>query len=208
MKKLEKATLISVVSIIVCACGALFQLAYIHQSDLAAYQEFLHQAKPVAKASPSTSSQKREGVRKDIWFTQEDRSRLHYRIQSEASTLTLLPVDDKLDIVENLESIQCWMQDKLYTADGLPMQQMRFFKANAGTYQYTTQQLVAQAVTLSVFRQAGHVIPLQLSPRSAFMQGVAKDVSFSVAGSHPQFRAEQFRATLMPRENPKNEETR
>ena len=36
----------------------------------------------------STTQQQRKGVVKEIWFTQEDNSRLHYRIFSESSLLT------------------------------------------------------------------------------------------------------------------------
>jgi hypothetical protein len=206
MKWFQQATLFSALGLGFVSLLVFTQLFYVRQSDKTSYQEFAAKAKtPEAKPSATTSSQRREGVRKDIWFTQEDRSRLHYRIQSQASTLTLLPTDERLDIIENLEHIQCWMQDKLYVANGgAPMQQMRFFEADAGTYQYTTQKLAAQAVSLSLFRLPGHTIPLTVDPNTSFLHGIAKDVSFSFAGSTTQFQAEQFRATL----NPKTEDRR
>lgn len=205
MKWFQQATLVSALGLGFVSLLLFTQMLYVRQSDKIAYQEVLTRTRsPEAKPSPTSSNQRREGVRKDIWFTQEDRSRLHYRIQSQASTLTLLPTDERLDIIENLEHIQCWMQDKLYVAGGAPMQQMRFFEADAGTYQYTTQKLFAQAVSLSLFRLPGHTIPITIDPSSSFLRGVAKDVSFSVAGSTTQFQAEQFRATL----NPKAEDRR
>ena len=148
--------------------------------------------------TPFAADQKRLGVRKDIWFTQEDQSRLHFRIDSNSSTLTLLPQDDKVDMIENLEGVRCWMQDKLYMTATGPMQQMRYFEAKTGTYQLTSQQFLAHAVHLSLFRLPGSVLPTLLNPKTAFLRGIADDVSFSVAGKSPQFQADRFRATLKP----------
>ena len=193
----KRATLFTLLGLGVVSLFWLFQVAVVRQSDINRYKKFAAKTKELATSrSLSQANQKREGVRKDIWFSQEDRSRLHYRIDSEASTLTLLPIDDKLDIIENLEHLKCWMQDKLYETGGAPMQQMRFFEADAGTYQYTTQQFLAQTVALSLFRVPGHNLPLRFDPAAAFLCGIAQDVSFSVSGKTTQFQAERFKATL------------
>jgi hypothetical protein len=102
-------------------------------------------------------------------------------------------------VIENLEKIQCWMQDKLFvTPDASKMQQTRFFIADHGTYQYSTQKFLAQTVELSLFRLPGHTLPQTFDPKAAFLKGIAKDVSFSVSGKVPHFQAEQFKAVLKP----------
>lgn len=195
----KRTTLFTLLGLGIFALVVCVQVAIVRKSDINLYKKFAAKTKEVATSrSASAANQKREGVRKDIWFTQEDRSRLHYRIESKASTLTLLPIDDKLDIIENLEHIKCWMQDKLYVAGESPMQQMRFFEADLGTYQYTTQQFLAQTVALSLFRVPGHALSLHFDPKAAFLRGIAQDVSFSVSGKTTQFQAERFRATLKP----------
>lgn len=174
-----------------------FGVAVPQKKDLENYKAFLQKSVKVSSSkSAKATDQRRESVRKDIWFAEEDYSRLHYRIDSRASTLTLIPNDDKLDIIESLEGIQCWMQDKFYSTGANPMQQVRYFEADRGTYQYTTQQFLAKSVALSLFRVPGQNLPTKLDPKTAFLQGIAQDVSFSVAGKMTAFQADRFKATL------------
>jgi hypothetical protein len=177
------------------------QLCWVRKSDYATFRSFLDQQVQTSsqgKSAYSSASQKRQGVRKDIWYAQTDQTRLHYRIESESSTLTLVPNHQKVDLIENLQKIQCWMQDKLYTdpAHQGQMQQMRFFEANEGSYQYATQQFLAQTVALSLYRLPGHELPRTIDQKNSFLSGIARDVSFSISGKTPQFQAQHFKASL------------
>jgi hypothetical protein len=175
------------------------QVTILRSKDITTYNNFSKKSKEFATTQNlATTHQKRQGVRKDIWLTQVDKTRNHTRIDSLTSTLTLLPKENKLDIMENLHDLKCWMQDKLYIAEKTPMQQMRFFEAGEGSYQYTTGEFLAEAVTLSLFRIPGHQLPPHIDTKAAFLHGIAKDVSFSVAGKSTQFQAESFKATLNP----------
>lgn len=154
------------------------------------------------KQSLSSTQQHRKGVRKDIWFAGEDTLRLHYRIESESSTLTLVPIGSKFDVIEDLQGIKGWMHDKLYF-DGprkIPMQQVRTFDAEQGTYKYTAQNFLANSVAISLFRMPSHVLPTQTIQDTPFLRGIAQDVSFSVSGKSPQFQAQHFKAILKPQE--------
>ncbi len=145
----------------------------------------------------STTHQQRKGVVKEIWFTQEDNSRLHYRIFSETSLLTIQPMGKNFELLEKLEHLKCWMQDKLYepVAGSGPTQQIRFFAAQEGLYRYTTQEFLAQTVALSLFRLGGHELPHDMTAKP-FLKGRAEDVSFAVSGKNPQFKAKHFQAEL------------
>jgi hypothetical protein len=168
------------------------------QSDLVNYSAAVDQIQQLTiKPTLSSANQYREGVRKDIWAVQNKDSRLHYRIDSRLSTLSLVPVNDHIDAIETLEDIRCWMQEKLYLTGSHPMQQLRFFSAQSGTYEYKTQKFLAKSVELSLFRLPTHQIPNKLNMRQAFLKGIAQDVSFSVSGDSPQFHAEHFKATLI-----------
>ncbi|HEY2809770.1 MAG TPA: hypothetical protein VGJ00_00030 [Rhabdochlamydiaceae bacterium] len=149
----------------------------------------------------NTTHQQRKNVKKEIYFLQEDNSRLHYRIFSQSSLLTMQPSNagKKIALNEKLEKIQCWMQDKLYySSPGVdPMQQVRFFEAEEGVYCYTSQQFLAQTVVLSLFRLPEHDLP-QTAKTSPFLRGIAKDVSFAVSGKTPSFKAQHFKAELAP----------
>lgn len=176
-----------------------FFLVRVRPSDVAAIQKKLAEEK-LATSNPmlATTHQQRKGVVKEIWFTQEDNSRLHYRIFSESSLLTLKPDGRHFEIVEKLEKIKCWMQDKLYdsNAGAGPMQQIRFLAAEDGLYRYTSQEFLAQSVALSLYRLGGHELPKEMSSSKPFLKGRAQDVSFAVSGNSPQFKAQHFKAEL------------
>lgn len=194
----KRAMLFSLVGLCLISLLWIGRLTFVRKSDIALAKSLLKTKNVAETKAPISADQKRHGVRKEIWFTQDDTSRLHFRIDSKASTLTLLPQDDKVDMIENLEGIRCWMQDKLYTAEAGPMQQLRYFEAETGTYHLASQQFLAQSVYLSLFRIPGMILPVTLDAQKAFLRGIASDVSFSVAGKSPQFHAERFRATLKP----------
>jgi hypothetical protein len=176
-----------------------FSLAQIHSVDVASFKKKINQQKLASSNSFfSTTQQQRKGVVKEIWFTQEDRSRLHYRIFSESSLLTIKPEGKGFDLIEKLEKIRCWMQDKLYdSAIGAnPTQQIRFLAAEEGLYRYASQEFLAQSVALSLYRIGGHDIPKEALLQKPFLKGIAEDVSFAISGNSPQFQARHFKAEL------------
>ena len=177
--------------------GWLFFNLHITEKDKKLFKELQEKGRAIAQASElSTTQQNRIGVRKDLWVTQVDGKRLHDRIESESSTLTLIPVNDHLDIVENLNQIRCSMQDRVFDQNGKLFQQIRHFDATSGIYRYSTNSFNAKTVSLALFRLPGADLPLSLSRSAPYLKGVAQDVSFAVAGKASQFQAKQFKATF------------
>ena len=76
------------------------------------------------------------------------------------------------------------------------MQQVRFFVADEGIYRFSMQQFTAKSVELSLFRVPANSSFTNLDPKAAFMQGVARGVSFAIAGNTPKFQADHFKAKL------------
>jgi hypothetical protein len=174
-------------------------LFYVRSDDIALIKQKISEQELVTSKSVfATTQQQRKGVVKEIWFSQEDNSRLHYRISSESSLLTIKPEGRGFDLIEKLEKIKCWMQDKLYepNAGVGPMQQMRFLAAQEGLYRYSSQEFLAQTVALSLFRLGGHELPKEVLTSKPFLKGIAEDVSFAVSGKNPQFKAKHFKAEL------------
>ena len=175
----------------------LFLTLHVSQNDKHRFRELQKRGREIAAASSEKSTkQNRAGVRKDLWITQEDGKRLHDRIDSASSTLTLTPVDDHMDIIEHLNQIHCSMQDKITELEGKPYQQVRSFDADTGIYQYSTNRFTAQTVSLALFRLPGTDLPVSLSKTTPYLKGVAKDVSFAVAGKASQFQAKHFKASF------------
>jgi hypothetical protein len=176
-----------------------YSLFRIRSEDIALIKQKIdEQELAISKSVFSTTQQQRKGVVKEIWFSQEDNSRLHYRIFSESSLLTIKPEGKSFDLIEKLEKIKCWMQDKLYEpTPGIgPMQQIRFLAAEEGLYRYSSQEFLAQTVSLSLFRLGGHELPKEVLASKPFLKGIAEDVSFAVSGKNPQFKAKHFKAEL------------
>jgi hypothetical protein len=192
----------TILCLLLLAIGTLFwgySLFRVRPIDIARIKQKIdEQELATSKNVFATTEQRRKGVVKEIWFTQEDNSRLHYRIFSEASLLTIKPEGKSFDLIEKLEKIKCWMQDKLYepaAAGTGPMQQIRFLAAEEGLYRYTSQEFLAQTVALSLYRLNGHELPKELASKP-FLKGIAEDVSFAVSGKSPQFKAKHFKAEL------------
>lgn len=178
--------------------GWLFLTLHVTQNDYKRFKMLQQKGQAIAAASHGQSTkQNRAGVRKDLWITQADGKRLHDRIESASSTLTLTPIDDHLDIIEHLSQIHCSMQDKIVEQNGAIFQQVRYFDANTGVYQYSTNRFTAQAVTLALFRLPGSDLPASLAKSSPYLKGVAQDVSFAVAGKASQFQAKHFKASFV-----------
>ena len=183
-----------------------YSLVHIRADDVNRIKKKVSEQKLATSTSVfTTSQQQRKGVVKEIWFSQEDNSRLHYRIFSESSLLTIKPEANGFDLIEKLEKIKCWMQDKLYepTAGAGPMQQIRFLAAEDGLYRYASQEFIAQAVALSLYRLNGHELPQETISSKPFLKGIAEDVSFAVSGKSPQFKAKHFKAELNTLEDKK-----
>jgi len=179
----------------------IYQIAILRNKDIEFYREMTQKKEIASSNDPAPTNQERKQVRKDIWFSQDDSSRLHYQIASEQSQLTLSPMKNKFEIIEALQDIKCWMQDKLFTEEEQPMQQTRYIEADTGLYRYTTQEFTANGVTLSLFQLPGHLLPDQPKEDSdAFLRGVAHDISFTLGGKTPQFQAQQFQVEVMKEE--------
>jgi hypothetical protein len=176
----------------------LFLALHVTANDHKRFKELQMKGQAIAAASHNQpAKQNRAGVRKDLWITQVDGKRLHDRIESTSSTLTLTPIDDHLDIIEHLNQIQCSMQDKLVEENGKVFQHIRYFDANSGVYQYSTYRFTAEAVALALFRLPGSDLPTSFSKSSPYLKGVAQDVSFAVAGKASQFQAKNFKASFV-----------
>ena len=170
-----------------------FSIVRIRSSDVLAIKDKLKEQELATSTSVfSTTEQRRKGVVKEIWFTQEDNTRLNYRIASESSLLTIKPEGKSFDLIEKLEKIKCWMQDKVF-ADA---QQVRFLAAEEGIYRYTSQEFLAQSVALSLYRLNGQDLPKDEVLTQPFLKGIAEGVSFAVSGKNPQFKAKHFKAEL------------
>ena len=139
-------------------------------------------------------SQKRLKVTKDIWFSQDDNSRLHHRIKSKSSLLVLKPHG------EELNQIHCLMQERIYYNNELPMQQVRLLKASSGEYHFSEKQLLSQGVSISIYKLNTHSLPQEILSTLPIFSGNAENISLTTSGKTPEFQAKGFMAHIYPKD--------
>lgn len=100
--------------------------------DIIAYEKLSQESTELRRRKAlqeQPAHQKRHGVQKDIWSQNETR---HFTIQSEHSELTLSQKKDKMEIIEELENIQCHIKDGFTLT------------ADEGIYTFPSHQFIAQ----------------------------------------------------------------
>jgi hypothetical protein len=137
--------------------------------------------------------QLRQGVQKDIW-TFHDKKRLQLRLKSETSHLHLTQKKGKMEAVENLQNIECLIQEAIH-----PTQQIRRFVAKEGIYHFPSHQFLTDVVDLSFYQIPGTELPLSLEQETPFLTGTAKEAAFSAIHHTPTFNAQMLKLRLDPK---------
>jgi len=149
----------------------------------------------------ATTKQNRTQVRKDIWIAQPDHHRLHNRIESANSLLILQPKGSSMEVVEELQQVQCWSQEKIFVSNGSMHHQMRQLRTEKGIYKYQTQTFESNQTHVSFHKIPGlSLMTTSKEQPPAFLAGTAEAVSFSVQKGVPLFQARQFKASLGERQ--------
>jgi hypothetical protein len=148
-----------------------------------------------SEVSSAPSEQIRLLVCKDIWIADPLGQRLHHRIESDRSLITLHPNGESVEVLEKLFGVRCWIQEKNSSAKDL-QQQVRFVLAEEGLYNYGTQIFQAQDILLSMYKIPGNAFPENLESYSPFLRGNADAITFSLQNGAPKFVASHFKASL------------
>ena len=179
------------------AAGAFLFLVRIHSSDIPLYRKLVSESAELLSRKAlerHPTHQAREGVQKDIWAV-DGAERLHFRLNSDYSELTLRQKKDKVEAVEELQGINCWIQEKIDR--GAQTQQIRTIAAAEGSYYYPSHRFLANTVQLAFYRVPGTELPRALLQKP-FLKGVAREASFAATGKIPTFTAYHITAQLDP----------
>ncbi len=140
--------------------------------------------------------QLRQGVQKDIWFSENGEKR-HFSIFSQRSELTLHLLSKEPEVMERLFHIECLLQDKLFLdANGNPWQELRYFTAEEGVYLFPSYRFLCPKMEVSFYQAPSHLLPATLTNNKSFLTGVASDVSFDLSEKTPSFFAHHLTAKV------------
>ncbi|MCC5832402.1 MAG: hypothetical protein JJU12_05095 [Chlamydiales bacterium] len=169
-----------------------FSISRITDKDREKYRELIERSSPTQKPLLSFSQQTREGVLKEIWYQEKDP--LYIRIESADSELFFFHREGRIEVVEELESVVCLMQEELFYEEDKPMQHIRYMEAKRASYNYNTQLFVSEEAKLWKYRLQGHDPVLSVEGETPLMSGTADRVEFTFRGKQLDFQAHRLKA--------------
>lgn len=193
---LYKTVFLSLFALITFSTSLFFFQVRVKPSDFLKYQALIEETKELnsKKALEKESAKQfREKVQKDIYVL-KDGKRLHFVIQCDRSHLTIQQKKEKIEAVENLEMISCKVQEEINFKT--LSQQVRFLKADQGTYFFPSHQFIADSVDLLFYQLPGTDLPLTILHEKPYISAVAKKVTFEAMSKDPTFTAYHLQAKL------------
>lgn len=130
------ATCLSFVSLSLIAAFAFFLNVRIRPSDEPAYHRFVQERAELRSHSAleeRDAHQSRGGVQKDIWVVNGEQ-RLHFRLMSEHSEITLHQKKGKMEVIEDFQQLHGWIQEG--------EQSIGKITAQEGTYYYPSHRFL------------------------------------------------------------------
>jgi hypothetical protein len=164
---------------------------FIQPQDFTEYQTIIAKPSTSDHSIKKEAHQVRKGVQKDIFFSDKE-NRLHFRIKSSLSSLSITRKKDKQQLVEHLHDIECFIQDKIDVKT--QEQQVRYFTAQEGEYLFPSHKFSADNIHLSFFQLPGQFLPDKMLTHDAYLSGFAKKLFFSLEQKTPKFTVDHFKA--------------
>jgi hypothetical protein len=137
----------------------------------------------------------RSCVQKDV-YTIDGAERRHFRLRSEGSELILTQKKEKIDAVEKLQKLECWIQDAIDPKN--KTQEVRYFTSDSGIYYFPSHRFLTDSIDLAFFHLYGDDFPASFSESEPYLTGVATDVQFTATDKIPKFTAYHLRARFDP----------
>lgn len=151
------------------ASWALYEnLTILTDEDKIAYEKlFENSEKQTQKIEPNKSesstptqisSQRRTGLRKELYFEKGDK-RFCYQICSEIADLSFERQKSAFKVIENLTNMRGYLQQELLFQLGNPVQQVLVMDADKASYDYQEELLIAEGVFIKHVLLPTHALP-------------------------------------------------
>lgn len=152
---------LSFVLIALMATSLFYWFGKYDENDRQSYEKLIAGDERTVKGNESkTSKQSRSNLQKSLFFGSGDQRR-QLRLHGSTAELALEKSGRKIAIVEYMQGIEGWMQEKLHiAADGKEKQDILHFTGTKGTYHYVDEKLFADDVHLTRYTVEGHDLDL------------------------------------------------
>ena len=131
----------------------------------------------------------REGVSKAIWGDQV------CEIQSDKSELFFFSHDGEIELIEELDALECVLQEERFYRQGEPVQLVRLLRAKEARFNYNTQLLKAHDVQMWSYELPGHTLPTTILAKP-IMQGSCDQIELQLNGKKYEIAAKNFKGSL------------
>ena len=159
---------------------------------------FKDSAPPIGKERARSGllpiKQRREGVQKDLWISQEG-GYSHHRIITPYSTLIATPRGNVFELIEEMEKTTCYLQKRIDGGEE-GSQQIQRLQSDRGRYFYKEQSFDTEKVLITSFKIPGQTLEVDLDQHTPFLRGYAKRAFISLKGDPVNLQAEQFKAHI------------
>lgn len=140
--------------------------------------------------------QKRIGMHKQIFHYDGD-SRLEIRLGSAKSELVLERENEEIVIVENMEDLKCYIQEKfIKKSTAEPRQQILVLTSDKASYDYKKEKLITDKIKIARYDIPGVILTEDLENFKPILSGEAESAEFDLKGSHFNFKSNQFKAKI------------
>lgn len=190
------------------------QLFNVSEKDRARYFKLMEDSNPSlvekSKRTPYTASQERHQIRKDVYYTANEKP-MHLLLTSKDAVLQLHQKQEGgSQLIEQMKGVKCYMQEELFYVHlsgervdpkrpvpkgAKPMQLVRYCKTDNASYCYKTKIMTSNDVFVARYLAPGHSLEtVNFETLEPVMQGTAAFVEFSLGGKALAFKAEQLKA--------------
>ena len=167
---------------------------------MANYYGFMELTRPKEEKKIHTNSQRNE-MAKSVWLTR-DGERYENFLTSEDSFVQIRPKEKGMRVVENMDKIVCFMQQKLFVdSNGNPWQQIFHFTADKGSYDYAKKYFQAYDVDLWMIQVPGHDLQKELKEEDTLvMEGHCDSLNFFFLDDNTKLETHNLVSTIHTKE--------
>ncbi len=143
---------------------------------------------------PDSIIQTAQESTKDLWVNKNGK-RFHYHLESPISRIILKHEEDGTEIIEEMEDMRLWIQDRIVTSPR-PLQEIRFIQSPLSTFHFSNQELKTQKSFIALYTTPGKDLSLHLKPELVSLRGRADTFDISVDNDGVKFSAKGFTAQI------------
>jgi hypothetical protein len=187
---LKKAYIFSFITCFLFTLYILKTLLILHPSDKINYRQILQKKDATLPSSLTRlpSYNDGTGIKKEFWIVNDNYERSYSLLESATSKIALLQNLGKIELIENLEDIKCYIKEE-------DRQYYRYFTSDSGSYLLPSHTFSIDNVSFGYFSNDTFCYPTNCDFKKAYFYGTTKTATLSLIKEKPQIEIKNINAT-------------